>query len=339
MSTTTLDLTSITAKCEILNNSDYPYYEELREAFYLLFITGCRVQEIFEIERWSIVSGYDVSLLPQKGNNTRYITLDEFCDNFVAAITGQYAPFTGRTYSQLNNLYQRIKQWNYFQTGDKIISLYIYRYRFVKQLQADGHTTAEIATLMGYTSTSTPTAYLEAVLDMDFEPSPIPTVVIGDQTWMLYNLSIDDGLGGIYSYNNDPFNAEEYGYLYDYDAAVRVASSVEGFRFPSTGDFETLFTYLGGNSVAGGKLKETGFDHWNSPNTDATNESNFTLLGGGVYQSGTFVYLKVYAVLWCYLTDHISQQETYTFSKSNGSVSGPTASSKTKFYSVRLIAD
>lgn len=42
-----------------------------------------------------------------------------------------------------------------------------------------------------------------------------------------------------------------------------------------------LVTYLGGEGVTGGKLKETGTNHWESPNTGATNETGFTFLPGG----------------------------------------------------------
>jgi uncharacterized protein (TIGR02145 family) len=58
---------------------------------------------------------------------------------------------------------------------------------------------------------------------------------------------------------------------------------------PTDVEFTTLTTYLGGESVAGGKLKETGTAHWHSPNTGATNESGFTALPGGIrYNTGTF---------------------------------------------------
>jgi len=41
------------------------------------------------------------------------------------------------------------------------------------------------------------------------------------------------------------------------------------------GEYTVLTDYLGGEDIAGGKMKETGLGHWNSPNTGATNESGF----------------------------------------------------------------
>ena len=50
---------------------------------------------------------------------------------------------------------------------------------------------------------------------------------------------------------------------------------------PSDEEWTALTTYLGGQDLAGGKLKEIGTIHWTIPNKDATNSSGFTALPGG----------------------------------------------------------
>ena len=135
-------------------------------------------------------------------------------------------------------------------------------------------------------------------------------IKIGDQIWMAENLRAtfypdgsaiplvtdnsawkkldDNNTDDAYCfYNNDPNS--EYGALYTYAAAIgdnwtrdnNVNQGVcpNGWHLPSDAEWQELIDYLGG--VAGGKLKETGTTHWNSPNTGATNESGFTALPGG----------------------------------------------------------
>jgi uncharacterized protein (TIGR02145 family) len=53
------------------------------------------------------------------------------------------------------------------------------------------------------------------------------------------------------------------------------------WHVPSDAEWTTLTTYLGGGSIAGGKLKEVGNSHWNAPNDGATNSTGFTALPGG----------------------------------------------------------
>ena len=88
-------------------------------------------------------------------------------------------------------------------------------------------------------------------------------------------------------------NYETYGVLYNWPAAMAGElssntnpSSVhgvcpDGWHLPSDAEWTELINYLGGEEIAGGKMKETGYTHWISPNTGATNESGFTGLPGG----------------------------------------------------------
>lgn len=126
----------------------------------------------------------------------------------------------------------------------------------------------------------------------------VPTVTIGTQVWMKYNLDLEvyqDGtnieranlaftrsviLPSWCYYNYDIANDIIYGKLYN-GYAVNDSRNIcpVGFRIPTRADFNTLNSFLGTN--AGGKLKEAGLINWASPNTGATNSSGFTGLPGG----------------------------------------------------------
>ena len=126
----------------------------------------------------------------------------------------------------------------------------------------------------------------------------VPTITIGTQVWMKYNLDLEvyqDGtnieranltfsrsvvLPSWCYYNYDIANDITFGKLYN-GYAVNDSRNIcpVGFRIPTRADFNTLNSFLGAN--AGGKLKEAGLSHWASPNTGATNSSGFTGLPGG----------------------------------------------------------
>jgi len=70
-------------------------------------------------------------------------------------------------------------------------------------------------------------------------------------------------------------------YLFNWFAVNTVKLYPTGWHVPSDSEWTILSTYLGGESVAGGMIKETGTTHWRSPNTGATNESGFSAIAGG----------------------------------------------------------
>ena len=93
--------------------------------------------------------------------------------------------------------------------------------------------------------------------------------------------------GAYCNYNNDPNYATTYGRLYNWYTVVDSRNLCPiGWHIPTDTEWTTLTTYLGGDSIAGGKLKEVGTTHWQSPNTAATNETGFTALPGGYHDSG-----------------------------------------------------
>lgn len=91
-----------------------------------------------------------------------------------------------------------------------------------------------------------------------------------------------------------------YGALYNWYAATDARNiAASGWRMPTLQDYADLSTELGGNSVAGGKLKEAGTTYWNTPNTGATNISQFSARGGGYRgEDGSFNNIKVQYFLW-----------------------------------------
>jgi uncharacterized protein (TIGR02145 family) len=101
-------------------------------------------------------------------------------------------------------------------------------------------------------------------------------------------------------------NCDVYGGLYQWDEMMQYVTSQgakgicpTGWHIPTDAEWTTLTNYLGGESVAGGKIKEAGTAHWASPNTGATNSSGFTALPGGYrYGNGSFYSLTNYAYFW-----------------------------------------
>lgn len=158
-----------------------------------------------------------------------------------------------------------------------------------------------------------------AVSLCDDTTTPYPTVTIGSQIWMQKNLNVckyrngDDipqvqdptawgalTTGAWCYYSNNTANGTIYGKLYNWYAVIDPRGLAPiGYHVPSAGEWTTLTTYLGGLTIAGGKMKATGTSLWSSPNTDATNSSGFTgLPGGGRNFNGSFSNVGGIGIWW-----------------------------------------
>ena len=157
------------------------------------------------------------------------------------------------------------------------------------------------------------------------------TVTIGTQVWMVENLRVtrfNDGTeltwpskaewGSIVVpqygfYNFDIKNKDVYGVLYNYCAVASGKLAPKGWHIPSDQEWQILIDYLGGENVAGGKIKDTGTIEsdngaWVAPNQDATNESGLKSLPGGYIESdGKSYAMGTYCNFWSstwYSDDH-----------------------------------
>ncbi len=136
----------------------------------------------------------------------------------------------------------------------------------------------------------------------DIDGNTYKTVYIGTQLWMAENLKtskFNDGTtipnvidnaqwsnlttGAWSYYNNDIVNNLKYGKLYNwYVTNGNRNVCPTGWHVPTNDEWKILTNYLGGDTIAGGKMKEVGTTNWNSPNTDAANSSLFSAIPGGL---------------------------------------------------------
>jgi len=153
----------------------------------------------------------------------------------------------------------------------------------------------------------------------DYEGNYYTTVSIGTQVWMKENLrstKYNDGTpipnetegaawGALSTpaycwYGNDAITYKTtYGALYNWFTVNTGKLCPINWHVPSDSEWTILTTFLGGESVSGGKLKEAGSTHWSSPNTGASNDSGFTgLPGGNRWGNGPFDGIGTLAYWW-----------------------------------------
>ena len=160
------------------------------------------------------------------------------------------------------------------------------------------------------TNSSLPTFTCGTSVVTDIDGNTYETIEIGSQCWMKSNLKVSKyrigdvissnltnnqwstSANGAFSfYNNQASNDALYGKLYNWNAVVDVRGLCPvGWHVPSDIEWTMLTYFLGGDGIAGGKMKNT--TGWNSGNVGATNSSGFTALPGGS-RDATGLYFNV----------------------------------------------
>lgn len=202
----------------------------------------------------------------------------------------------------------------------------------------------------------------------DIDGNVYNTIILGTQIWMVENLkttryrdgslipNVTDNTawttassGAYCNYDNNPANSADYGRLYNL-YAIKDSRNLAptGWHIPNNAEWNTVINYLGGSGIAGGRMKEAGLAHWDSPNTAADNSSWFTALGSGYrLYGGEFYNLKKRASFWSssssysgsvtfpFINAFLLSYNTEIWTQQAGSIQGGTAYG----YAVRCIKD
>lgn len=193
----------------------------------------------------------------------------------------------------------------------------------------------------------------------DYDGNVYNTITIGTQVWLVENLKVTHyrngdpipnvtgdadwsnlTTGAYCNYNNSVNYGMTYGRLYNWftvNDSRNIAPT--GWHVPSDEEWTTLTNYLGGEMVAGGKLKEMGITHWISPNTGATNETVFTALPGGVrYVDGSFLNIGISSKWWS-AAELDARSAWYRYLEFNNSSVVRNEARKGVGFSVRCVRD
>jgi uncharacterized protein (TIGR02145 family) len=163
-------------------------------------------------------------------------------------------------------------------------------------------------------------------------------VVIGTQTWKGANVS--DNILNSRVYDDDEDNRAIYGGLYSWDMIAAIEALHPGYHVPTNAEYGTLITFLGGASIASGPLKDNSLLYWDQPNVGATNDSNFRLLPGGIYDTNMSDYQGLGNSGYLWTATEFDAANAYMIGAYNVNATITNASlPKEDFYAVRLIKD
>lgn len=194
--------------------------------------------------------------------------------------------------------------------------------------------------------------------EVTYEGQLYHTVIIGNQCWMKENLNVGTKISGSsnqsnngviekYCYTNDNNDCNTYGGLYQWNEMMNysIVAGIQGicpagWHLPTFVEWVELASFLGGESIAGGKMKS--IDRWDSPNTGATNSSGFSALPGGCrVTNGNFSQATEAGYFWSSTEDNSPNTDSYYtyLHYSVASVEHDDSSNKYYGYSVRCLKD
>ena len=146
---------------KFLEGLDY-FYPATKPLFQLLYDKGFRSIEVNDLQRFTIVSETELRFKPAKNNRYRTFLIEEFPADFIEAIRNKSPKYLSISCNTMRYTFNNLYKYRKVFSGDKAISLHLFRYNFCRKLLDSGETNEQIAEKLGEIDLSNLDSYLYA---------------------------------------------------------------------------------------------------------------------------------------------------------------------------------
>ena len=146
---------------EFLEGLDY-FYPATKPLFQLLYDKGFRSIEVNDLQRFIIVSETEIRFKLAKNNNYRTFLISDFPSDFIAAIRNKSPKYISISCNTMRYTFNNLYKYRKIFSGNKEISLHLFRYNFCRKLLDSGETREQISVKLGEIDLSNLDSYLFA---------------------------------------------------------------------------------------------------------------------------------------------------------------------------------
>lgn len=155
-----LTLPEIVATCSQVVDRAEKYQPLQWIAFHTLQRTGCREGEVCDLTRWKLTPVGTYELTTEKGAGIRKFEAVDLPMEFRQWIASRKNGRAPTSVDRLRSAFRQMSSWSRLTVGRKGISTHLYRYAYMRTMEAEGFTVQEIKERMALSSTTVVRNYL-----------------------------------------------------------------------------------------------------------------------------------------------------------------------------------